>query len=502
MSMHLSRVLSQRAALTPNREALVCGDLSWTFAQFAQRTQRLALHLKKQGIGAGDRIAICARNGEFMCSALFAAAHLGATLVVMNWRLKAEELAYILRDSDPRALLSEAAFAEVLAPLAAEHPKWVLVGSGEGAIGASYHAIQSGAPVADLLPFEPSGAPAVIMYTSGTTGNPKGAMLPHSALIGSAEATLCTIEWRRDDRFLLVAPMFHIGGLSPLVTNVLKGSTCVLLADFDPVQVWDVIAAQRITTMMSVPLMLQAMVAVANARGLQGGTLERVTCGASVVPRSLIDAGQALGIRVQQVYGITEFCGAVTFWLPEMGMDHADSHGRILMGGELKVVDPVSLQPVLNGVEGEIWCRGPMVFGGYWRNAEATAAVLHDGWYRTGDIGRIDNDGFLHLVDRLKDMIISGGENIYPAEIEAVLSQLPGIAEIAVIGRPDERWGEVPVACVVRREGAELNEADVIEACRAHLAGYKCVKAVEWYDALPRNSVGKVLKRQLRELSV
>lgn len=498
MSMHLSRLLTQRAGLTPDGEALVCPEGSWTFAEFAQRSQRLASWLQSRGVGAGDRVAICARNGEFMCSALFAAAHLGATLVVMNWRLKTDELAYVLRDSEPQALLSDAAFAEVLQPLTSEHPGWLLVGNGSGALGDSYQDIQSGPEVAALAVPAASDVPAVIMYTSGTTGNPKGALLPHAALISSAQAVACTLDWCRDDRFLLVAPMFHIGGLSPLVTNILKGSTCVLLADFDPVQVWQVIEQQRVTSMMSVPLMLQAMFAVAQAREVDASSLKWVTCGASMVPSALIAAGQALGVSVQQVYGITECCGAVTFWTPEMGLQHADSHGLMVMGGELKVVDPATFSTLSAGEEGEIWCRGPMIFGGYWRNPAATAAALQDGWYRTGDIGRLDADGFLFLVDRLKDMIISGGENIYPAEIEAVLAQLPGIAEVAVIGRPDERWGEIPVACVVLRADVELSEAAILEHCRARLAGYKCIKAVEWFDALPRNSVGKVLKRQLR----
>lgn len=498
MPMHLSQLLFQRAGLTPHQEAFVCPEGSWTFAEFAERTQRLATYLHRKGIVAGDRIAICARNGEFICSALFAAAHLGATLVVVNWRLNRDELGYVLRDSEPTALLSDAAFAEILAPLTAEHPDWVLVGNDNGALGESYQAIQQDTPITALPAPEASQAPAVIMYTSGTTGNPKGAMLPHSALISAAQAVLCTLDWRREDRFLLVAPLFHIGGLSPLVTSVLKGSTCVLLADFDPVQVWEVIARERITSMMSVPLMLQAMFAVAQSREVDGSSLKWISCGASMVPPALIETGEALGISVQQVYGITEFCGAVTFWTPEMGLEHADSHGRMVMGAELKIVDPGSFEPLSAGTEGEVWCRGPMTFSGYWRNPEASAAVLQDGWYRTGDIGRVDAEGFLHVVDRLKDMIISGGENIYPAEIEAVLAQMPGIAEIAVVGRADERWGEIPVACIVRRDGVELGEAEVLAFCRERLASYKCIKAVEWFDALPRNSVGKVLKRQLR----
>lgn len=498
MNLHLSTLLTQRVAHTPHQEALVSAEGVWSFAQFEQRTLRLAAYFEQHGIVAGDRIAICAKNSEFLCCALFAAAHLNATLVIMNWRLSASELDHVLHDSQPVALLSEAAFGELLAPLAAAQPTLLLIGSGAGALGTSYGQIQADpAPVS----FRPRPAklqvPAVIMYTSGTTGRPKGAMLPHSGLISTAQCSIATLNWSRSDRFLLVAPLFHIGGLSPLVTGFLKGSCAVLLPEFNPETVWDIIARERITSLMCVPVMLQAMLSVAQRRTVDSSSLVWVLCGAAFVPPALIEAGLAQGIAVQQVYGITEFCGAVAFWTPEMGLEHASSHGQPIIGTELKIVNPVSLETLPTGKEGEIWCRGPMVFSGYWANSDATAAVLHDGWYRTGDIGRLDNQGFVYVVDRLKDMIISGGENIYPAEIEAVLVQLPGVVEVAVVGRADEHWGEIPVAFIVRQPGSDLTEEQVIQACRTQLAGYKCVKAVEWLEALPRSPVGKVLKREL-----
>ena len=499
MTLHLSRLLTQRAGLTPDREAYVSGNQRFSFARFEQRTHRLAEYLRDNGVQPRDRIAICAKNGEFICAALFAAAHLGATLVVLNWRLSSAELDYALTDSTPVALLSEAAFSAALAPAVEKHPQWLLIGSGDGALGESYAGIQQTAAAQRLVWEGPEGAPAVIMYTSGTTGRPKGAMLSHRALINTAISTTATLDWNCDYRFLLVAPLFHIGGLSPLICNMLRGCTCVLAADFDPVGIWDVIQRERINMMMTVPLMLQAMFQVARSREVDTSSLAWVICGASMVPPELIDAGAALGIAVQQVYGITECCGALTFWTQHMGMAHKHSHGRAILNSEVTIVDPNTQRSLAAGQEGEIWFRGPMVFAGYWNNPEATRAVLVDGWYRTGDIGRLDEHGFLHVIDRLKDMIISGGENIYPAEIEAVLGQLDGIAELAVVGQPDERYGEVPVAFIVRKADAALSEADVITACRDSLAGYKCVKRVQWMSALPRNSVGKVLKRELQE---
>jgi len=444
------------------------------------------------GVQPRNRIAVCAKNGEFICAALFAAAHLGATLVVLNWRLSSAELDYALSDSKPVALLSEAVFSPALEPVVEKHPGWLLVGSGEGALGTCYDSIQQTPATGRIVWTAAADAPAVIMYTSGTTGRPKGAMLSHEALINTAMSTTATLDWNCDYRFLLVAP---------LICNMLRGCSCVLAADFDPVGIWGVIQRERINMMMTVPLMLQAMFQIARSREVDTSSLAWVICGASMVPPELIEAGAALGIQVQQVYGITECCGALTFWTQHMGMAHKDSHGLAVLNSELKIVDPSTHQSMPEGSEGEIWFRGPMVFSGYWNNPEATEAVLVDGWYRTGDIGRIDSAGFLHVIDRLKDMIISGGENIYPAEIEAVLGQLDGILELAVVGQADERYGEVPVAFIVRKEGAILSEADVINACREKLAGYKCVKRVEWVSALPRNSVGKVLKRELQSLA-
>lgn len=498
MTLHLSRLLTQRAGLTPHREAYVSGEQRFTFAEFEQRTHRLAEYLREQGVQPRDRIAVCAKNGEFICAALFAAAHLGATLVVLNWRLTGSELDYALTDSEPVALLSEAAFSATLGPIAERHPGWVLIGSGQGALGESYTDIQQVGSAAPVTWEDEAEAPAVIMYTSGTTGRPKGAMLGHEALINTAISTTATLDWNHDYRFLLVAPLFHIGGLSPLICNMWRGCSCVLAADFDPVGIWEVIQHERINMMMTVPLMLLAMFQVARTREVDTSSLAWVICGASAVPPELIEAGAALDIAVQQVYGITECCGALTFWTQAMGMESKKSHGRAVLNSKLRIVDPNTLDSLPTGSDGEIWFRGPMLFSGYWNNAEATNSALMDGWYRTGDIGRLDSEGFLYVIDRLKDMIISGGENIYPAEIEAVLGQLEGVAEVAVVGQPDERFGEIPVAFITRAEGAALDEAAVIQACREQLAGYKCVKAVEWVTALPRNSVGKVLKRELR----
>ncbi|WP_316151553.1 o-succinylbenzoate--CoA ligase [Cupriavidus sp. BIC8F] len=499
MPLHLSQLLAQRAALSPSREAIVCPRGRWTFSQFNDRCTRLADAFAELGVSEGDRVAIYARNGEAQANAVFAAARAGATAVVLNWRLSAAELAYILADAEPSALLYEDEFAPVVELLVEAQPLRGIIRVGERGLGVDYDSIVDGSgPLASGSREVRADLPAVIMYTSGTTGRPKGAMLSHEALIWAAHANANTLDWRQDARFLLVAPMFHIGGLSPLITNVLKGCTTVLRADFDPTEVWQTIAAERITSMMTVPVMLQAMLAVAKAMSVDASSLSWVSCGASAVPKALIEACLDLGISVQQVYGTTEFCGAVSFWTTEMGLAKAHSQGKVHLHGELRIVNPATGAALSTGEDGEIWCRGPMVFSGYWRNPDATQAALHQGWYRTGDIGHLDKDGFLYVVDRLKDMIISGGENIYPAELEAAIRTVHGVADVAVVGRADAKWGEVPVAFVVCKPGSSVMEADILTACRQRLAGYKCVKAVEFVNSLPRNAVGKILKQELR----
>ncbi|PKH70233.1 AMP-dependent synthetase [Stenotrophomonas sp. Betaine-02u-21] len=499
MAQHLARLLARRATLSPQREAVVDPGGRWTYAQFDGRCRKLAAHLIAQGVREGDRIAILAKNGEFAMNAVFAAARVGATAIMLNWRLQATELVYVLADSEPVGLLYDAAFAAAVQPLLAVRPLPVRIRNGGQGGDASYADILRDTPP-DAADARGTGGSAIalIMYTSGTTGRPKGAMLSHEALTWAAQANGATLEWNQDHRFLLVAPLFHIGGMSSMFTNVLKGCTSVLSPDFDPVQVWKVIAGERITTLMCVPLMLQALLEVARKMPVDASSVVWATCGASAVPRPLIEAGLGMGIAVQQVYGITEFCGAVSFWTPEMGVDSAHTQGKVLMHGEVRVIDPLTLRELPAGEDGEICCRGPMAFSGYWRNQADTRAAFHNGWYRSGDVGHVDAQGFVHVVDRLKDMIISGGENIYPAELEAAIAELPGVAEVAVVGRADERWGEIPLAYVVCRPDARIIEADVIRACRERLAGYKCVKAVTFVDALPRNAVGKILKQQLR----
>jgi acyl-CoA synthetase (AMP-forming)/AMP-acid ligase II len=227
-------------------------------------------------------------------------------------------------------------------------------------------------------------------------------------------------------------------------------------------------------------------------------SIKHIVCGGSAVPQSLIATYDQMGIKVEQVYGITEYSGAVTFWIPEMGMDKSNSAGKTVFHGQVKIMKPETDEELPAGEVGEICCFGPQVFKGYWNNPDTTKAVVGKGYYRSGDMGKIDEDGFLYVVDRLKDMIISGSENIYPAELEQVLLNYPGIADVAVVGKPDAKWGEIPVAFVVKKADAAVTAEEIIAHCRKNLAAYKCVKEVQFIAAIPKNSLGKVLKKELR----
>ncbi len=493
MEINLGGLLAQRAYLSPQKEGFLGKDYRYTFREANERANRFASYLASLGLTKGRRVGILCKNNEHLATALFGGAKAGVISVLLNWRLQAPELEYILNDCGAEMLLYDAEFSPVVEKIRAAIPTRLFLQAGD-----DFSAALAGQSDREPEPAAGGDDPAVIMYTSGTTGRPKGATLSHNNLFWSTLAINLTVEWNYDHRFLLVAPLFHIGGLAPLVTNVHKGTSTYFMPDFDPVAVWRTIAAERITSMMSVPLMLMAMRMVAQKMEVDGSSLVSITCGASLVPASLIQAYLQMGIKVQQVYGITEFSGAVTFWTNEMGLENCASQGKPVFHSRLKVVDPENGSELPDGQVGEIWCEGPMAFLGYWNNPTATAAAFRDGWYRTGDLARRDEQGFYHVVDRLKDMIISGGENIYPAELEAVIADHPDVAEVAVIGAGDAKWGEIPVACVVCKPNSRLASEDVIALCRNQLAAYKCVKEVRFMEALPRNSVGKVVKTALR----
>lgn len=497
--LNIGKLFANRAFLTPGLEACVGDGYRYSYGDMNQRINRFSACLSASGVTPGDRMAILAKNNEQVITALFAAAKIGVITVVLNFRLQGPELAYILNDSQAAFLVYGAEFAQTVQALKGEIPATGFVSIGESGIDTEFESA-----IQDMDPSEPAidrggDDPAILMYTSGTTGKPKGAILTHNNLFWAAIGLVHTLDWAYKYRYLSVAPLFHIGGLAPVFANVHVGCTMVFMPDFAPQKAWQVIQDERINFAMTVPVMLRTMQMVPGIDRMDLSCLKHFICGGSPVPLPLITSYREMGIHVHQVYGATEYSGAISFWSPEMGIEKADSVGKPVFHGDIRIISPETGRECGPGQVGEICILGPQVFKGYWQNPEASAKALPNGYYRSGDLGRKDADGIVHVVDRLKDMIISGGENIYPAEIESVIASHPDIADVAVVGKPHETWGEIPAAFIVKTQGSAVTDQDIVRLCRDNLAGFKCVKEIRFVDAIPRNTLGKILKRSLRD---
>lgn len=499
MCTNIGSTMTDRAFLSPELEGFAGDGYRYTFRQVNSRVNQLAWFLKEQQIGRGDRIAILCKNNQHFVTMFYAAAKTGSVTVPLNWRLTAPELSYILADCEASFLLYDGEFGHLVEQLRKDSLVRTFIRVGGAGADIEFEKALAGRRMEEPGAVSGGEDAAVIMYTSGTTGRPKGAILTHNNLFWVSIGLTYTIDWRIGDRFLSVAPLFHIGGLAPVVANVHKGCTTVFLPNFDPVRTWQLMESEKINFMMSVPLMLAAMFRVEEKGGTDLSALRFIICGGSAVPESLINAYKEIGIKIYQVYGITENAGAVSFWTYDMGMEKCASMGKSVFHGHVEIIDWRTGTELPAGEVGEIICGGPQVFKGYWNNPAASLDVLKDGWYHSGDLGKKDEDGFVYVVDRLKDMIISGGENIYPAELEMVIGRHPAVAEVAVAGMPDTTWGEVPVAYVVTKPGTDLKDNELFDLCRESLAKYKCIKKVRIVDTLPRNAVGKVLRKDLRE---
>ena len=502
--------LARVARRTPDAEALRFEGRSRTFRELDERVDRLADALAARGTGQGDRVATLMTNRMEVVETYLAAARLGAICVPVNFRLVAEEISYILRDSGTTALVVDEGLAPVAAAARAQVPEVAvcLVTAGEpdaaGAGAESYEAALATAVPTGPRPDVPEHLPAFIMYTSGTTGRPKGAVLSHFNLLMNTMNMIVGMGFRDDDRrWLSGLPLFHIGGLNGVLPYLLLGGTSVILpsGQFDAGQVVDMLERERITACYFVPTQWQAICAVPGLADRDLSALRRISWGASVAPPSVLKAmaDSFPGVPNYNAFGQTEMSSVTCVLRGEDAVAKMGSVGTPIVDVEVRVVDD-EMKDVPQGTVGEIVYRGPTVMQGYWDKPEATADAFAGGWFHSGDLVRQDEDGFYFVVDRKKDMIISGGENIYCAEVEAVIDAHPGVQEVAVIGRPDPKWVEVPMAVIVPADpAAPPSEADIVEWCRARMASYKKPAAVVCVEALPRNASGKVLKTRLRD---
>jgi O-succinylbenzoate-CoA ligase len=507
MENNIGLFLAKRAELSPGLEAVVQAESGQrlSYSQLNSRANRTAGLLRGLGVRKGDRVALLLPNAPEYVESFFAAAKLGAVVVPLNWRLVPEELSFILRDSGAAVLLYGSAFrsgAEELRrhdPPATELRHWVQVGeeSSRPPFAESYGELQGKAPDDEPETAARDDDELYIMYTSGTTGLPKGAVHTHASAAWACITINATADMRYRDRYMISLPLFHVGALTPVTANVQRGVTNVLLGGFDPQRAWATIERERVSVMLAVPAMLSFMLQVPEAERGDFSSLRWCMSGAAPVPISLIEAYAKLGIEVHQVYGLTESCGPACLISPEEALAKAGSTGKPFFHTEVRIVNErgAEAEP---GEIGEVLVRGRHVMKGYWRRPEATAETIRDGWLYTGDLASRDKEGFVYIQDRKKDMVISGGENIYPAEIENVLAAHPRIRDVAVIGQPSARWGESPAAIVVRADAA-LTEEEVLSHCLGRLARYKLPKRVYFVEEIPRNPSGKILKRLLRD---
>jgi acyl-CoA synthetase (AMP-forming)/AMP-acid ligase II len=508
----LAEIVRRHGRERPASPAITCGDLVIDWGGLEARSNRVAAALAAQGVGVDDRVAFIGKNGREYFELLFGAVKLEAVTVAVNWRLSPGEMALIVNDSGASVLVLDAEFAGPLGEVrdSLTTLKHVVV-FGAAPSGGFFDA----EPYEDWLPVSaedpgntagPEGI-AVQLYTSGTTGLPKGAMLSNSNmhLLNGAAQSMFGIDDNSIN--LVVLPNFHIGGAGYALVGMAQGCHTILLRDFDPSAVVEAMQRHRVTNAFFVPAMLAAMSAVPGAAEGDYSSLRSIVYGASpITEESLRIAIRTFRCGFVQVYGMTETSGAITQLVAEdHDPDGERSHllrsaGKPFDWVELRIVDIETGEDRTSGQIGELWTRSPQNMVGYWNNPEATGETITDeGWLRTGDAGYIDAEGYLFLTDRVKDMIVSGGENVYPIEVENVLAAHPAVGDVAIIGVPDARWGETVKAVVVLKPGASAEPAQLIAFCRDRIAHFKCPTSVDFIDVLPRNPSGKILKRELRE---
>ncbi|MBP7692521.1 MAG: long-chain fatty acid--CoA ligase [Anaerolineales bacterium] len=501
--MHAADLLTSRARLTPERVALVelAAGRRHTYAELNARANRAANFLRaRYGVQKGDRVALLAHNSVIYLDLLYGLAKIGAIFAPLNWRLTAHELTYIVQDCAPAVLICGPEFTEVLAEMrpALTVPHYL---GAEGAVlpDAAYEAELAAASAA-----EPERPPlsgddlCCLLYTSGTTGRPKGAGLPQRQVLWNCINTVISWGLREDDISPALTPLFHAGGLFAFLTPILYvGGRVVLARTFEPEASLRAITAEACTVILGVPTLFQMWLA---APGFAQADFSRVRFfinGGAPIPAPLVAAWRAAkGVVMRQGYGLTE-AGVNCFSMTDAeAAAKPGSVGKPIFHSQARLVDPAT---GLEAAAGELQIAGPHVCAGYWRNPAATAEALRDGWFHTGDMAHRDAEGFYYIVGRYKDMLKSGGENVYAAEVEAVFREHPAVADAALIGQPDEKWGEVGLMVVVRRPDQAASEADLLAFCQSRLAKFKIPKRVIFTDGLPYSPYGKVEKVKLRE---
>jgi len=487
------------------KPALIAGDRNVSYAELTERADKLANALRLRGVRRSDRVAYLGENDPSFVETFFACGLLGAIFVPLNTRLAAPELKFQLEDSGARVLISASELESLAAAAvtgAAVNRRIVVDADPEvEATGVEeYDTVLTQSPSNFIDESITLSDPAMILYTSGTTGFPKGALLTHGNITWNCLNTLVDVDLNRNDVALMISPLFHAASLDMgLLPMLLKGGTVVLEARFDPGRALTLIQAHKVTTLNGVPTTFQMLCEHPAWAGTDISSLEKLTCGGSAIPTRVIEAYQARDIGFTSCYGMTEASPGVTMLPVERSREKIGSAGLAHFFTDMRIADPLGAA-IAPGEVGEIQISGPNVISQYWNRAQETRdSYAEGGWFRSGDMGYTDSEGFLFVSDRLKDMIISGGENIYPAEVEAAILELDTVASVAVIGVPDEKWGEVPKAIITLHPGSTLTQEELRSHLEGKLARYKIPKAVVFVDDMPRTASGKIRKRDLRQ---
>jgi long-chain acyl-CoA synthetase len=501
----VGEILRWRTRRHPDRVAIHHRGRDTSYRELDAGANRVANALVQAGLAPGDRVCVLDKSHDAFFEVLFGIAKAGGVFTPVNWRLAPPEIAYLVNDAEAPVLFVGEEFADALESVQGDlaEVRKVVCWGGERPGWTPYREFCSG--VSDVDPHRDGQVDETAwqLYTSGTTGHPKGAELTHRNLMEVASVGVMEFgSVATGDVALICMPLYHIGGSGYAVCLFYGGAKLVVTRDVNPEEILELIESQKVTHAFFVPALINFLLQHPRCRDTDFSSLRRILYGASPIPGDLLVAAlEGFGCEFAQVYGLTETTGVVVLLPPEEhvpGSARLRTCGRPTFGTELRIVDGEGRECAVGEV-GEIAIRGPMVMKGYWKRPEATAEAIRDGWFHTGDAGYLDEDGYLAIHDRVKDMIVSGAENVYPAEVESVLFAHPEVADVGVIGVPDERYGEAVKAIVVRTPGSTLGERQLIDHCRGKLAGYKRPRSVDFVDSLPRNPTGKILKRELRE---
>ncbi len=507
MHFHAADLLSKRAYLTPDRIAVVELETGhrYTYAELNKRTNRLANFMQAQlGVTKGDRVSILAKNSIAYLDLFYGLPKIGAIFAPFNWRLTARELVYMVNDLEPTVLICEPDFVSTFEEMRSEIELDHIVSLGGAEIDGARQYEAEVAATSEGEPERPdldAESPYCILYTSGTTGHPKGAIIPHRQILFNCISTVVSWGLTEKDVSPVYTPLFHAGGLFAFLTPLLYvGGRIILARDFDPEASMRWILEEGCTVILGVPTLFQMWMDSAYFDEADFSQVHFFISGGATCPPQLMQTWrEKKGVVFRQGYGLTEVGANCFSMTDEDSVPKTGSVGKPIFHSKMRIVQPDTGEDVSVGESGELLISGPHVCAGYWRNSEATASSIDDGWFRTGDMAHQDMDGFYYIDGRYKDMIKSGGENIYAAEVEAVFKEHPAIKDVALIGRPDEKWGEVGLLIVVLEQGKKATEDDLKEFCQRKIARFKIPKQVLFADSLPYTAYGKVEKAKLKE---